>query len=68
MLSQRYFIDYESISPPYKILVLDTSSRIILIPSMAMILFGLDPGKFVRFLSGEYTRQHWDVRPTLEAV
>ncbi len=29
--------------------------------SAAMILFGLDPGKFVRFLSGEYTGQYRDV-------
>jgi hypothetical protein len=26
--------------------------------SVDMIHFGLDPGKFVRFLSGEYTGQH----------
>ncbi len=36
--------------------------------SMAMIHFGLDPGKFVRFLLGEYTGQHWDVCRTLDAV
>ncbi len=36
--------------------------------STAMIHFGLDPGKFVRFLSGEYTGQHWDVCCTLDAV
>jgi hypothetical protein len=36
--------------------------------SVAMIHFGLDPGKFVRFLLGEYTRQHWDVRHTLDAI
>jgi hypothetical protein len=36
--------------------------------STAMIHFGLDPGEFVRFLSGEYTGQHWDVRHTLDAV
>ncbi len=36
--------------------------------SAAMIHFGLDPGKFVRFLSGEYTGQHWDVCRTLDAV
>jgi hypothetical protein len=33
-----------------------------------MIHFGLDPGKFVHFLSGEYTFQHWDVCRTLDAV
>ena len=36
--------------------------------SAAMIHFGLDPGKFVRFLSGEYTGQYQDVRGTLDAV
>jgi hypothetical protein len=36
--------------------------------STAMIHFGLDPGKFVCFLSGEYTRQHRDVRRTLDAI
>jgi hypothetical protein len=36
--------------------------------SAAMIHFRLDPGKFVRFLSGEYTGQYQDVRRTLDAV
>ncbi len=36
--------------------------------SMAMICFGLDPGKFVCFLLGEYTGQHWDVCRTLDAI
>jgi hypothetical protein len=36
--------------------------------SMAMINFGLDPGKFVRFLSGEYTGQYWDILYTLDSV
>ncbi len=36
--------------------------------SMAMIQFGLDPGKFVRFLLREYTGQHQDVLCTLDAV
>jgi hypothetical protein len=36
--------------------------------SAAMIHFGLDPGKFVCFLSGEHTGQHWDVRCTLDAI
>jgi hypothetical protein len=36
--------------------------------SAAMIHFGLDPGKFVRFLSGEYTGQYWDVHCTLDAT
>ncbi len=35
--------------------------------SAAMIHFGLDPGKFVRFLSGKYTSQYWDVCHTLDA-
>ncbi len=36
--------------------------------SMAMIHFGLDPGKFVRFLLGKYTGQHRVVCRTLDAV
>ncbi len=36
--------------------------------SMAMIHFGLDPGKFVCFLSSEYTGQHRDIRCTLDAI
>jgi hypothetical protein len=36
--------------------------------SAAMIHFGLDPGKCVRFLSGKYTSQHWDIHCTLDAI
>ncbi len=36
--------------------------------SAAMIHFGLDPGKFVHILSGEYSNQHQDICPTLDAV
>jgi hypothetical protein len=36
--------------------------------SAAMVHFGLDPGKLVRWLGGEYTGYHRDVRTTLEAV
>ncbi len=36
--------------------------------SMAMIHFGLDPGKFVCFLGGEYTRCTLNVHRTLSAV
>ncbi len=36
--------------------------------SMAMTHFGLDPSKFVCFLSGEYTGQYWDVCHTLDAI
>ncbi len=36
--------------------------------STAMIHFGLDPGKFVCFLPGKYTGQHWDIRRTLDAI
>jgi hypothetical protein len=36
--------------------------------SAAMIHIGLDPGKFVRFPSGEYTGQYRDVHCTLDAV
>jgi hypothetical protein len=36
--------------------------------SAAMVHFGLDPGKFVRYLSGEYTGQYQNVQRTLDAV
>ncbi len=36
--------------------------------SAAMIHFGLDPGKFLRFLLGEYTGQYQDVCHTLDAI
>ena len=36
--------------------------------SAAMVHFGLDPGKFVRYVSGEYTGQYWNVQLTLDAV
>jgi hypothetical protein len=36
--------------------------------SAAMVHFGLDPGKFVRYLSGEYTGQYQNVQLTLDAV
>ncbi len=36
--------------------------------SAAMIHFGLDPGKCVCFLSGEYTGQHQDIHRTLDAI
>jgi len=36
--------------------------------SAAMVHFGLDPGKFVRYLSGKYTGQYWNVQLTLDAV
>jgi hypothetical protein len=34
----------------------------------AMIHFGLDPGKVLRFLLGKYTGQYWDVHRTLDAI
>jgi hypothetical protein len=34
----------------------------------ATIHFGLDPGKFICFLSGKYTGQYWDVHCTLDAI
>jgi hypothetical protein len=36
--------------------------------SMAIIHFGLDPGKFVCFFLADYTCQHWNVCHTLDAV
>ena len=36
--------------------------------SAAMIYFGLDPRKFVRWLGGKYTGHHQDVQMTLDAV
>ena len=36
--------------------------------SAAIVHFGLDPGKFVRWMGGEYTGYHRDVKKTLIAV
>ena len=36
--------------------------------SVAMIHFGLDPGKFVHFLGGEYTGYTYNVHRTLSAI
>ena len=36
--------------------------------SAAMVYFGLDPGKFIRYLAGKYTGQHQDVQHTFNAV
>jgi hypothetical protein len=36
--------------------------------STAMIYFGLDPDKFVGFMSGKYTGKHQDIRNTLDAI
>ena len=33
--------------------------------SAAIVHFGLDPGKFVRWMEGEYTGYHRDVKKTL---
>ena len=44
------------------------SSGQVKMASAAMIHFGLDPGKLVRWLGGEYTGGHRDVIRTLTAV
>jgi hypothetical protein len=36
--------------------------------SAAMVHFGLDPGKFVRWMGGKYTGYHCDIQRTLAAV
>jgi hypothetical protein len=36
--------------------------------STAMVHFGLDPGKFVRWMGGEYTGYHCDLQRTLAAI
>ena len=36
--------------------------------SAAMVHFGLDPGKFVRWMGGEYTGYHRDIEKTLVTV
>ena len=36
--------------------------------SAAMVHFGLNPGKFVRWIGGKYTGYHCDVQRTLVAV
>jgi hypothetical protein len=41
---------------------------IVKMASVAMILFGLDPGNFVCFIVGKYTGHHQDVCCTLNAV
>jgi hypothetical protein len=33
-----------------------------------MVHFGLDPGKFIRWLGGKYTGYHCDLQTTLDAV
>jgi hypothetical protein len=45
-----------------------TDSHRVKMASAAMVHFGLDPGKFVRWMGGEYTRYHRDVKKTLIAV
>ena len=40
----------------------------VLMANAAMVHFGLDPGRFVRWLAGEYTGHARDVRSTLAAV
>ena len=42
--------------------------RRVLMANAAMVHFGLDPGRFVRWLAGEYTGQYRDARSTLAAV
>ena len=42
--------------------------RRVLMANAAMVHFGLDPGRFVRWLAGEYTGSARDVRATLAAV
>jgi hypothetical protein len=36
--------------------------------SAAMVYFGLDPGKFVQLMGGEYTGYHCDIQRTLAAI
>ncbi len=36
--------------------------------NMVMAHFGLDPGRFIRWMGGEYTGQHQDTQSTLAAV
>ncbi|KAL3789562.1 hypothetical protein ACHAW5_007472 [Stephanodiscus triporus] len=42
--------------------------RRVLMANAAMVHFGLDPGRFVRWLAGEYTGSARNVRATLAAV
>ena len=44
------------------------SSRQVEMASAAMIYFGLDPGKLVRWLGGKYTGKRREVKHTLAAV
>ena len=54
----RYFYESQERIDPHRV---DMASA-------AMVHFGLDPGKFVRWLSGEYTGHYRDVRRTLAAI
>jgi hypothetical protein len=42
--------------------------RCIKMASAAMVHFGLNPGKFVQWMGGQYTGYHRDVQRTLVAV
>ncbi len=46
----------------------DINPHCIKMASAAMVYSGLDPGKFVRYLAGEYTNQHQNIQHTLNAV
>ena len=54
----RYFYENQECIDPHRVEM----------ASAAMVHFGLDPGEFVRWLSGEYTGQHQDVLRTLSAI
>ncbi len=54
----RYFYESQECINPHRV---DMASA-------AMVHFGLDPGKFVCWLSGEYTGHHRDVRRTLAVI
>ena len=54
----RYFYESQDHIDPHRVKM----------ASAAMVHFGLDPGKFVHWLSGEYTGHHRDVRRTLNAI
>ena len=54
----RYFYESQECIDPHRVEM----------ASAAMVHFGLDPGKFVRWLSGEYTGHHRDVCCTLNAI
>ena len=63
-------VDFSSLRLPRRDFELQTSidGHRVTMASAAMIFFGLDPGKFVHWMAGEYTGNTRDVPATLAAL